>query len=182
MKNIRTIQTITSANTSVNSTCLPAIYNKINWLKFKMKMKEKGVEIPTVLDFGCGKYTAHIRDAVLSCGCNWAGYDPYNGYKCVDNYWELLDKPIDLIICSNVLNVIKEWEIIVGIHAFLRKKRKLYNTPYFIKIYEGDKSCVGRETKKDCYQRNEPTGNYMYCDEIIHKGIILRYEDKYLLD
>lgn len=176
------IQTITSANTSINSSKLPAIYNKIDWFRFKMEMKRNGVEVPTILDFGCGKYTAHIRDTVFSYGCNWAGYDPYNGFKWVDNYWDLLNEPIDLIICSNVFNVIKEREVIAGIHAFFRKKRELYNTSYLIKVYEGDGSCVGRETKKDCWQRNEPTGNYMYCDEVMYKGIILKYEDKWLLD
>lgn len=177
-----TTQTITSANTSVNSSRLPAIYNKIDWFKFKQKMKKEGKNIPIVLDFGCGKYTAHIRNTLLFYGCNWAGYDPYNGYKWVDNCWDLIKEPIDLIICSNVFNVIKEFEIIKEIHYMFRNKRDLCGTPYLIKVYEGDGSCVGRETKKDCWQRNEPTGNYMYCDEVMYKGIILKYEDKWLLD
>lgn len=43
---------------------------------------------------------------------------------------------------------------------------------YFIKVYEGNKSSVGKQTKKDCWQRNQPTESYMYSDEIIKCGII----------
>lgn len=180
---MRTIQTITSANTSINSSRLPAIYNKINWFTFKQTVKERtGKDTPVVLDYGCGKYTAHIRNTLLFYGCNWAGYDPYNGFTWVDSCWDLMKEPIDLIICSNVFNVIKEWDVINEIHRFFHTKRNLYQTPYFIKIYEGDGGCVGRETKKDCYQRNEPTGNYMYWDEVIYKGIICNPLDRYLLD
>ena len=43
---------------------------------------------------------------------------------------------------------------------------------YFIKVYEGDKTFIGKQTKKNCWQRNQPTESYMYSDEIIKCGII----------
>ena len=45
-------QTFTSATTSINSTKLPAVYGK---LPFKPV---------ALLDYGCGKYTDHIRSGV----------------------------------------------------------------------------------------------------------------------
>lgn len=175
-------QTLTSANTSINSTQLPYIYKHINW-KHLMANTMKAHEyipgyIPTILDFGCGKYTAHIRDYVLNKGFNWIGYDPYNGYKCVENIWDLLFMPIDLIICSNVLNVIKEEEVIEEIHDMLQRKRQEYGCPYFIKIYEGNNSGIGKESKKDCWQRNKPTASYKRHDEEIVKKIITYWTDK----
>ena len=39
---------------------------------------------------------------------------------------------------------------------------KLSNTkPYFFKIYEGNKSGIGKQTKKDCWQRNQKTKDYL---------------------
>jgi hypothetical protein len=35
--------------------------------------------------------------------------------------------------------------------------------PVYITVYEGDKSGVGRETKKDCWQRNERL--YVYLEK-----------------
>ena len=37
---------------------------------------------------------------------------------------------------------------------------------------------AGRETKPDCWQRNEKTSAYLYSDEIIYKGIITKPEYK----
>ena len=55
------------------------------------------------------------------------------------------------------------------------KKEKFISSPFFITVYEGDKSWVGRETKKDCYQRNETIDAYIltYLDKIKH-GVITR--------
>ena len=48
-------QTYTSANTSVNSKRLPAIYKKIDWYRIKNYYGDL-----VVLDIGAGKYTQHI--------------------------------------------------------------------------------------------------------------------------
>ena len=43
--------------------------------------------------------------------------------------------------------------------------------PVYVTVYEGDKSGVGRETKKDCWQRNEQLIFYLskFNDYIKHK-------------
>ena len=75
------------------------------------------------------------------------------------------------MICSNVFNVIKEKEVIYDLYFMIAS----FNVPFFITIYEGDKTWVGRETKKDCYQRNETIDAYVltYLDKIKH-GVITR--------
>lgn len=139
-------QTYLSAQTSVNSKKLPAVYNKIDW----RRVKEKGFK---VLDYGCGKYTYHIQEFMFDREVIWYGYDlTWNPDE------SLLHKPWDIIICSNVLNVIKEKEVIKEIQQFIREHSQLY----FITVYEGDKSWIGRETKKGCWQRNRDLDDYLF--------------------
>lgn len=176
-------QTYTSANTSINSGRLPYVYNHINW-KYVMRnaMKVHGHAsgyYPVVLDFGCGKYTAHIRNFVMSKGFNWIGYDPYNGHGRIENMWDLFFEPIDLVICSNVLNVIKELEIIEEIHDLFQKKRMEQGCPYLIKIYEGNRTRIGKQSKERCWQRNEPTANYKRLNETIAKQLITYEYDRH---
>lgn len=148
--NINT-QTYLSAQTSINSTKLPAVYNRIKWNTIK-EYEFNGLA-PRVLDYGCGKYTAHIEEFMSTRGFNWYGYDlTWNPNK------SLLHKPWDIIICSNVLNVIKEKSVITEIQNFMRQRAWFY----FITVYEGDKSWIGRETKKDCWQRNETLDAYLF--------------------
>lgn len=62
------IQKITSKNTSINSTKLPAIYNKIDFSKFRNGFN--------ILDYGCGKFN-NGRDYIDSLGGNWWGVRPF---------------------------------------------------------------------------------------------------------
>ena len=52
-------QTYTSANTSVNSKRLPAIYKKIDWYRIKLQYNKL-----VVLDIGAVKYTQHIKEYI----------------------------------------------------------------------------------------------------------------------
>ena len=73
-------QVITSKNTSINSSKLPAVYNKIDWdaLMFQWYKEHNGLNpLGIVLDYGCGRYTQHIQDFVNSKGFYYIGYDPY---------------------------------------------------------------------------------------------------------
>ena len=153
-------QSYSSKNTSVNSKKLPAIYNKIKWHSFSGQ---------TVLDIGAGKYTQHIKDFLSSLDIHYVPCDPYN-CSAEDNLYASCVHP-DVVICSNVFNVIKEKEVIYDLYFMIAS----FNVPFFITIYEGDKSWVGRETKKDCYQRNETIDAYIltYLDKIKH-GVITR--------
>lgn len=132
-------QNYTSAATSINKTRLPAVYGK--------------VAIPagsTVLDYGCGRYTDHIR-AALPETCQYIPYDPYNLPES-----KLPESVVDVAICSNVLNVIDDDETVNEILSTLSKCAKAA----YITVYTGDNSGVGRATGIDQYQRNEPLSAY----------------------
>lgn len=152
---------ITSANTSINSKKLPAIYNKINFSNF-----DDGF---SVLDYGCGKFN-NAKDYINSINGMWYGYDPYNRTQEENNI--ALSQNTDCIICSNVLNVLFDagaiFEIVRDIYGRIEKNQHRA----FIAVYEGNKSRVGKITKKDCYQRNEPLVDYLkYFDAVFGKNV-----------
>ena len=168
------IQEITSKNTSINFSKLPAIYNKIDFSKFGNGFN--------VLDYGCGKFN-NGRDYIDSIGGNWWGYDPFNRTEkdnmlSFGNYY-------DCIICSNVLNVISDvtfiWDIIRKIFNKIENREQAI----FVTVYEGDKSGVGRITKNDCYQRNQITADYIryfndtFCtkDFVVKHGVITNHPE-----
>lgn len=137
-------QNYTSKETSINSTKLPAVYNR-----------EKFEAGSRILDYGCGKYTSHIREAVS--GCFWYGYDKYNQDEATNAATEReMKSGFDYAICSNVLNVIDDD---YSIRRIIKRLCECAKRVIF-KIYEGDGSGIGRETKNDCWQRNEKTSVY----------------------
>lgn len=146
-------QQYNSANTSINKTKLPAIYNKIDWNKIREEWKPNHVDKPCVLDYGCGRYTDHIKKFLDDLGFDYIGYDPN---WANDPNWEKVLPAV--IICSNVLNVIAEDDIVKEII----KKLQSYRQPYFITIYEGNGSGVGTVSQKNCYQRNLKTASYRF--------------------
>jgi hypothetical protein len=82
------------------------------------------------------------------------GYDLYN--QPMDKNQETIktlesSTPIGVIICSNLLCVIKEDEIVQQIVNQVTATRQ----PYFFTVYEGDKSGVGKQTGEDQWQRNQ---------------------------
>lgn len=157
-------QEFSSANTSVNSTKIPAIYQKINW-----EMLPQGFK---VLDYGAGKYIDHIAQFVYRKGGLYYGHDKYN--QPFEYNESCLTCNPDIIICSNVLNVIKENEMLRHVMRVMSS----YNKPIFIKIYEGDKSGVGKETKPNCWQRNLPKECYVVNSNYkIKHGIITTAPD-----
>lgn len=167
------MQHSTSANTSINSSKLPAIFRKINFLQLYCDYIDHSQNHrhgnPTILDYGAGKYTKIIRDFCKNRGVKYVAYDKYNGS---DSDWDKCAP--DLIICSNVLNVIDDEQVMKAVHDAIIK----YKCPYLITVYEGSKNNLGRKTKNDCYQRNEPIKNYKYLDEIIYKSVITKTQYK----
>ena len=148
-------QTYTSKATSINRSKLPAVYRKAT------------LTARNVFDYGCGRYTEHIRQYVESLGKRYFPYDPYN-QPPMDNaetdelVTMLLDNyvPVDMV-CSNVLNVIDdEDEIRYIANGATSVVVKGGGTAYFT-VYEGDRSGVGRRTGEDQYQRNEPLKSYL---------------------
>ena len=112
------MQSVTSKATSINKTKLPAIYNKIDWDALQVLRGRN------VLDYGCGRYTDHVKAFVESKGFTYTGYDPY--WK-QDFDWS---KHYDVVICSNVLNVIDDDAEMEHVHTTVRS----FNVPYFITV------------------------------------------------
>ena len=157
------MQKYTSKNTSVNTTRVPAVYNKVCWDKLT-----KGVK---VLDWGCDKDTSLTSNMLEQHGLVHVGYDP-NWKTNVENVSALsLIGVADAFVCSNVLNVIDDDDIVRDICD--KAVRHKY---FFITVYEGDKSGIGKRSKEDCYQRNERITSYLqyFSDQAIHDGIYIR--------
>lgn len=168
-------QPITSKFTSVNSSKLPRIYNHIDWsqLKYdKVWCKNAFSHYQTfgtpliVYDWGCGRYPEVVGDFLKCKNIKYIGYDPYwypDGYRNYPD--EGYGFPsADVFICSNVLNVICDWTEVKRISQMLRNQYR----PFFITVYEGTKSYIGQETRKDCWQWNKPIESYI----MNHKDVI----------
>ena len=110
--------------------------------------------------------------------------------KCILSYWLT-----DIVICSNVICVIDD-DITVQniINQAIRTSQGQFrsfneNAPlptYFFKIYEGDRSGIGKQTGKDQYQRNMKVKDYLtkfkWADNtLVYKGIITNPVGKLLL-
>ena len=145
-------QVNTSKNTSINNGRLPKAFHD-----FSLNIRGSHV-----CDYGCGKYTSHIRDYVCECGgLSYNPYDPYNMPE-LENYITAetaRTHGYDLVFCCNVLNVIDSDDVVIQIVETLIEWCKSGGI-VVIQIYEGDKSGFGKCTKKDCYQRNWKTGKY----------------------
>ena len=161
------MQQFTSSATSINSSKLPAVYRKAE------------LRHDYVLDYGCGKYTDHIRTALT--GKVYLPYDPYNQPDDVNCHSMMtvstvtaLDEPVD-VICSNVLNVIDDDDTVRSIaDQIIRIVERSGGTGY-VTVYEGDRSGTGRQTGTDQYQRNEPLRSYLkyFPTGSIRKGMIV---------
>lgn len=143
------IQQYSSAKTSI------ATLNRIYKLLPEMEYEENSI----ILDYGCGKYNKN-RDCAIQNNFTWLGYDPYNRSEEENNRTLQFVKTVspDIIVCSNVLNVIKEDSAIMNV------LNQIYNcaaddTDIYITIYEGNKSDIGVETSKG-YQRNSKLIKY----------------------
>ena len=163
------MQTFTSSATSINRTKLPAVYGKTCFSS------------AVVLDYGCGKYTDHIRDCLRRQGCALLPYDPFNQPVHVNlismNYVDRCKKehvPVD-VVCSNVLNVIDDADTIRNIANEIQTIVEKTGGTAYITVYEGDRSCIGRATGFDQYQRNEPLRNYLkyFPYGVIRNGMIV---------
>lgn len=148
-------QTHTSAATSINAAKLPRVYSVATFTPGEV-----------ILDYGCGRYTDHIREA-LPAGCTYLPFDPYNQPNSVNSRSKAAlyrairaGKPVT-VVCSNVLNVIDSAEVVAMVAAQIEEIVRKSGGRALIAIYEGDRTGTGRETKADCYQRNERTAEYM---------------------
>lgn len=143
------MQKFTSANTSINSTKLPKVYTKVQLTG-------------AVLDYGCGKYIGHIKHFLYENDAYLLPYDPYNqsnevNFDTMRKLKKIMENGEHLnIVCSNVLNVIDDDEMIQMIADRIQRWIERTDGTAYITVYEGNRTGVGRQTGKDQYQRNEP--------------------------
>lgn len=143
-------QEFDSADTSINSSKLPAVYNLISIPKGTV-----GV------DFGGGRFNnavEHIRDL----GATLCVYDPYN--RTAQHNREMLktlkaNGGADWAVNSNVLNVIKEQEARQSVLRNISKITKS-GAPIYITVYEGRGDAKEGPTKSG-YQLNRKTQDYL---------------------
>lgn len=152
------MQTISSKNTALHH--LPALHKSKIVLEFLDSLFTKYVRTnavlpPAILDYGAGKSVDFAREHF---GRLHALYTPYDPYYDDYNDLDILKPRYDIVLCSNVLNVIDDLKeiryVIDNCYLYLRKNGKA-----FIKVYEGDKSGRARMTTKG-FQRNQPTDFY----------------------
>ena len=145
MKNIK--QQYTSANTSINT--VSAVYKLID------------TPNTVILDYGGGKYDTNAEYMLQKCNSRVLVFDPYNRTpehnSKVIQYFKL--NPAKIVVCSNVLCVIKEYEIILDILGNIRDLMDNYGILY-IRVYERDKTGVGCSTTKG-WQRNQSRESYI---------------------
>lgn len=143
-------QEYSSAETSINSSKLPAIYKLIS-----LPAGSTGV------DFGGGKFdnaVEYLRDKDVTL----CVYDPYN--RSAEHNKEVLrilreNGGADFAINSNVLNVIKEEDARVAVLRNIKKITKS-GAPIYITVYEGSGTGEGKATSKG-YQLNRKTADYL---------------------
>lgn len=144
-------QPFTSKDTSINSSKLPVIYKLVNFPKGSV-----------VLDYGGGKFDNGI-EYLESIGCKGYVYDPYNRDTAYNRSTVRAIREnggADIVLNSNVLNVIQEEEARINVLKNIRKMCKPSGKVY-ITVYEGKGTGEGKQSKEDSYQLNRKTADYL---------------------
>lgn len=129
----------------------------------------------TILDYGGGRYDSN-KKYMESKGYSFLIYDKYN--RSEEQNRIALEaarqhRP-DYVVCSNVLNVIMEDEVIDEV---LRDILRYAKEKVLFAIYEGDRSGIGKETTRG-WQRNQKVAEYIAMIErhfnvLRRKGLII---------
>lgn len=138
-----------SAGTSIPQTA-GTIKGKINWRPGTVNV-----------DIGGGRFDK-ATNFLKEKGVENLVFDPFNRNakhnKAVAE--RVRDEKVDTVTCTNVLNVIDNEGARANVILQAAKALKEGGTAYF-SVYEGDKSGVGRQTKKDSWQNNRRTKDYV---------------------
>ena len=111
-----------------------------------------------VLDYGGGRYDK-ARDYMVPKGVDVQVYDPFNRSKVHnDRVMKEMRKRPDVIVCSNVLNVIAEDDVIRDVVGRIRRLCKSSTVVVFL-IHEGKGNGIGAPTSRG-YQRNAKAQDY----------------------
>lgn len=147
-------QTITSASSSVNAFKLPQSSKMIPFELYAFA---------TGLDYGAGKFNNYVEFLKDEYHITLYCYDKYNRSETENSVINDV-KSFQFVMCNNVLNTIKEDEVIYDITNTLAK----YKCDTYYLMYEGDKEGIGRLSRKDSYQRNQKVKSYL---KFIPKGV-----------
>ena len=173
------MQKHSSKNTSINTVWLPTVYKRVRWGHYNHYADDYHV-----FDIGCGRLETQRMIQELMDGYNIKHFHPWDPYhESIGDKMQTIRAMKDIsinkvIICSNVLNVIDNDtdlnKLIKRIcdMSVIQEPNGIYRmNPVYITVYEGDKSGIGRQTKKDCWQRNERLIDYLsrFNDYIKHK-------------
>lgn len=159
-------QKYTSADTSINGAKAPAIYG--------MKKAIEIMAAKTVIDVGGGKFDTAIEKAA-KYGAKVAIYDKYN--RDEKHNAVVLDRVYDVAVISNVLNVIAEPEVRAGVLLTAALRAPII----LVTVYEGDGSGCGRVSKKDCWQENRKTADYVAEIECVLTGWTVERRGKLII-
>lgn len=141
------MQKFTSAKTSINKNRIPVLFSKVDFT---------GVE--SILDYGGGKFD-NTKNLFQSKGKKFFVYDKFNrSEKHNESVLRAVQGGVDIVTCSNVLNVIDSHtarlQVIKDCYNYTKDKA-------VFTVYEGDKTGIGRSTQKDCFQLNRKTKDYL---------------------
>lgn len=129
----------------------------------------------TNLDLGGGKYE-HGVEFLKKHGVTSHVLDPYNRSAEHNSNVSKTVKSrggADTVTVFNVLNTIKE----DSAHKQVLETAKQHLKPggrLFLSVYAGDKSGVGRQTKKDSWQRNQGLGDYLSTVQTVFPNAAVR--------
>lgn len=140
------MQNYTSKNTSLHQ--IARIYKNPTSAKY---LRDK-----FILDIGGGKYNDAAYYAFNELHSLVHVYDKYNRDED-DNRFVLQFDNYHVAILSNVLNVIDDREERIALLIMAKMKAKMT----LISVYEGDRSGIGKVSKKDCYQLNRKLEDYI---------------------
>lgn len=146
-------QEYSSADTSINSGKLPAVFNMINFKSGSIN-----------LDYGGGKFDNAAAYLAEKYDATNLVYDPYN--RTAKHNSEVIKEirandGADTATCSNVLNVIQEESARIKVLENIKKLVKPSGEVY-ITVYEGNGSGQGKVTQNNkSYQLNKKTADYL---------------------
>jgi len=164
-----------SAGTSLNQ--VPSLIKLINKNK---DLKEDRV----LLDFGAGRFNKTREYVETTSGTIYYAYDPYNRSNEENN--AAIARKYDVIMLSNVLNVVKEKH---NRHSILNLRRLLLKPGgrLYVRTYQAPKSSTfkqdpepGQPTKKGtCWQMCQPLS--FYIPEIKEVLTYIEHKNGYLI-
>ena len=158
------MQSISSKDTSIAQ-----VSKAITTFETKFGFRKGSV----ILDYGGGRYDLAI-DYMKKRGCRLVVYDPF--WRSAEYNKKSLDtfkQHPDYITCANVLNVIKEDNIVEAVVSRIRRLSRP-GTIVCLSIYEGNGTGMGKRTTKG-WQRNQKMDSYLPLIRRYFPNVVKKY-------